>query len=84
VTLVNGSLEQITSDTAILLVAGVTTLRWGSGFTSATLVNRDTALGAFPGTVGYNPAMDPLAPDGPQFSNITFSGPFVAVTTAAL
>jgi hypothetical protein len=84
ITLVNGSLEQISSDKAIVVVAGVTNLRWGSGFTVATLVNRDTAEGAFPGTVGYNPAVDPLSPDGLQYSNITFSGPFVAATTAAL
>ena len=84
ITLVNGSLEQITADTAVALASGVTTLRWGSGFTVAALVNRDTALGAFPGTVGYDPAVDPLSPDGLQFSNVTFSGPFVPVTTAAL
>jgi hypothetical protein len=83
-TLVNGSLEQITSDTAFVLVAGVTNLRWGSGFTVATLVNRDTAQGAFPGIVGYNPAVDPFSPDGLQYSNITFSGTFVPATTAAL
>src|SRR2546421_710369 len=45
-TLVNGSLEQITADTATALMEGVTELQWGSGFTVATQVNRDTALGA--------------------------------------
>jgi hypothetical protein len=83
-TLINGILEQITSDKAVGLVAGINTLRWGSGFTVATMVNRDTALGAFPGIVGYTPAEDPFAPDGLQFSNITYSGPMVAMTTAAV
>jgi hypothetical protein len=84
-TLVNGSIavEQITSDATFVIRFGVTKLRWGSGFTLATLVNRDTTLVVFPGTVGYDPAVDPFSPGGLQFSNITYSGPSVSTTTEA-